>query len=417
MRVVAGELKKMWNIKVLAVIAALCVLYFISSMQSWLEHYPRGTWLFDVDIAHHLTENYGTTLERSYFDDFLAYEENIIREVTEFIQSRQVFVDAGIYCYEDYRAFRDEFGPRYFELDNEERSLWHAVTGEFGGIIRTIDGTDIQPNPHEPSMAYRKLFSFHNVVGIYHMNVLGDSEWGSVIDNFIAHSSLNERGLHRAIEIRDSGELLNIMPYLTIYHTWRYARSLAVFVILATLILVSPLVVTDKANRVNWLQYSSKQGRNILKKQFVAVLISSIGMTTILVLILAGIYGAATEVQVFWNNGINSFLNPQFYWLSITFGQYSLLMAGIIYLLSIMTAVVAFILSKFSLNRTRLLFKIVPLFVSVFMLSNLILDNFLAVVDGSVAHWLFELSVLGVLLFVGMVVAIVIMRRERRVEL
>ena len=237
MRIVAGELKKMWNIKTLVIIAVLCVLYFISSMQSWIELYPRGTWLFDVDIAHHLVENYGATLDQSDFEDFLAYEETIIREVTEFIQSRQVFADAGIHSYEDYRAFRDEFGPRYLELGDEERSLWYAIIGEFGTIIRTIDGTDIQPNPHESSMAYLKLFSFRNVVGIYHMNVLGDTEWGSVIDNFIAHSSLNERGLRRAIEIRDSGELLSIMPYLTISHTWRYARSLAAFVLLATLIL------------------------------------------------------------------------------------------------------------------------------------------------------------------------------------
>ena len=416
MRIIVGELKKVWNVKILLIMAALSVMYFISFMQWEIESYPRGTWMLSVDIAHHLTENYGTTLEPGDFEDFLTYEETIIREVTEFIASRQVLADAGIFDFDDYLAFRDEFGPRYLYLSDEERNRWYAVTGEFGTIIRTIDGTIIQPNPYEPSMAYNKWIDFQNVVGLYQTNILRETEWGTFIDGFIYGTPrANEREIQRAMEIRDSGELTNILPFFTMSHTWRYARSLAVFVILATLILVSPLVVTDRANKVNWLQYSSKQGRRIIKKQFVAALISAILMTTILVLVFAGVYGAATGVHAFWNTGINSFLNGQFYWLSITFGQYCLLMIGLLYLLSIGAAAFAFVLSRFSQNRIKLLFKVVPFFVAGITLSNWILHNFLAIFEGG--NFVLQLSVLAVSVFAGMVTAMVVVRSEQRVEL
>ena len=414
MRIICNELKKIWSLKILVIIVILSGFVFIS-MSGNIAGYPRGVWFLEVDMTHHLTEKYGTTLTRDDFEDFLKYEETIIQEVNEFIASRQVFIDAGIFDLDDYLAFRYETGQLYETLTDEELKQRVSITAEMGFITRLRDGTDIQPNPHEPSMAWRKWTSFHNVVERYRTNVLGESEWEATIDSFIAHAPLSEREKQRAIEIRDSGEITNIMTFWTVMHTWRYAVSLAPLVIFATLILVSQLITTDRASRVNWLQYSSKQGRDIFKKQFLAVLISAVFMTTLLVVIFAGVYGVRTEVYELWNNGINSFLNSRFYWFSITFGQYSLLISGIMYLLSIGTATVAFVFSRFSRNVITLLLKIIPLFIASAILSDWILEDFLAIHYGG--DIILQFFALAIALFVAGIIAFVVIKRERRVEL
>jgi len=202
---------------------------------------------------------------------------------------------------------------------------------------------------------------------------------------------------------------------MTLFHTWRYVRSLAVLVTLVTLILVSSLITSDRASRVNWLQYSSWHGRRVFCKQFIAVIISAVGATTILVAVFAGILAARAEVHVFWNNGINSFMGATFHWLSITFGQYVLLMVGIMYVLSVAVASLAFVLSRFSSNMIRLVFKIIPLFVVAVWMSNWVLDDFLVVVIGGNA--VLQAGLLVALWVVGLVVGACVVARENKVEL
>ena len=412
MRIIANELKKIWNVKTLIIIALLSTLFF-TSMSGYLMHYPRGTWLSGVDFAHHLTERYGTTLKREDFEDFLNYREVIVEELNPFFQSNTLLAQAGIFNYNDLDDLRQDFGMRYDTLSDEERSLLHLTSLELGYIVRTEQYGDLV-SVNETPIAYIKMRSFSNIVGLYQSNILGDTTWGSHIDSFIQHSPLSERETRRLIEIRDSGELLNIMDQDTIFIAWRYGLNLAILIILVTLTLVSPLITTDRANKVNWLQYSSKQGRKILKKQFIAVLISSLGMTTILVIIFGGIFGT-TEAQALWNNGINSFMSFPYHWLSITYGQYILLITGIIYLLSIGASAFAFVLSRLSQNVVKLMFKVIPLFVAAMLLSHWVLSEFLAIyLGGNIFGQMLAVVLLPV---AGLISAAFVVRREIRAEL
>jgi len=414
MRIITHELKKIWSVKILVIITALCALYFFAVMNSEIKNYPKDDLFLNIDFAHRLTETYGVTLSQNDFEDFLKNEEIIIFELNTFIASNSFFTGLGIFNYDDYMDFRMDYESRFDMLDDEERNLVYSLFLEWGGIVRTITGENLISDKVAPE-AYAKLVSFGNIVGMYQTNIIGHDEWLSTIDSFIEYTPLNEREIQRLIEIRDSGELISIMDFHTISHTWRYARSLAVLIILVTLIMVSPLVTTDRANRVNWLQYSSKQGRGILKKQFFAVLLSAVGMTTILVLIFAGLFSVTTEVHAFWNNGINSFLSGTFHWLSITFGQYVLLMIVTMYLLSVGTAAFAFVLSQCSNNMIRLIFKVIPFFIAVFIVSNWILNDFLVIFIGG--NVFLQMLSLLVTLIVGVVTAILVVCREKRVEL
>jgi len=414
MRVIANELKKMWRVKILVLIVALCGLYFVAFLYDWIRLYPRGTWVGALDIAHHMTEHYGTTLERDDFESFLTLREAIIRDLDLFVQSSAFFNEIGAHSFEELEYVRQQLGSRYESLSDDELRKFHDIALELGYIVRTRDGVFLT-SENETPISYHKLRSFENVESHYRNNILGEFEWPSFIEHFMEWHALSDAEYRRLVEIRDSTELLNVLAYDTTERTWRYVSNLAVLVVLVTLILTAPLVSTDRANRVNWLQYTSKQGRSILKKQFIAVLISAIAMTTILVGGFIGILLITTQSYVFWHSGINSFMSPVFHWFSLTFGQYMLFMAGVMYALSIGTASVAFGLSRFSSSLIKLLFKIVPFFIAVLLFSNWIFSDFLVIVLGGDVF--VQMISLVLALALGMIVSLVIVQRERKIDI
>ena len=414
MRIIINELRKIWNFKILAIIIALCAIYFSLSMMDYIRWYPSGAWFGHVEFAHHLTENYGPSLNMEDFEDFLTYRDVIVAELDQFFEANAFFRELEISGFDDLQNFREYYGPRYETLTDEERSRFYAVSLELGYIVRTEQYGDLTSQNVTPD-AYNKINSFYNLVSFYQINIIMEDEWPSHIDSFIARHPLSEAEYNRLTQIRDSGELTSIMTQHTLFHAWRYARGLAMLVVLVTLIMVSSLVTSDRANRVNWLQYSSRQGRKIFGKQFLAVLISAVVVTTILVIVFAAVFAAMTGMYAFWNNGINSFMGATFHWLSITFGQYVLLMVVVMYMISIGAAAFAFILARFSTNMIRLMFKIIPLFTVLVVLSNRVLDNFLQVVVGGDAFMQGVLLLL--VLTVGFTAAVVVVVREKKFEL
>ena len=416
MRIIICELKKIWTPKILGIITLICALFYITSMHHQLQWYQRGTWADTVDFAHHLTENYGAILLQEDFEDFLNYRDVIVQELDLFIASNQFFSTIGIYNFNDYENFRTQMGEIYFYHTEEQRQLWIGVALEWGYLIRTEIGgetVDIAPENEIP-ISYARMIQFGNIVGIYHTNIILEDEWPTWIYLFMELAPLSERESQRLIEIRDSGELLNIMTQSTMRTTWEYGRSVATLIILVTLVLVSPLIVKDRTTKVNWLQYSSKQGRSVLKKQLIAIIISAVIITTIIISVFAGIF-STLETWAFWNNGINSFMSVPFHWLSITYGQYVLLIVAVIYLLSVGTAVFAFVLSRYSQNMVRLMFKIIPLFVATQMLSSLVLTSFLAIFEGG--NVIQQTVSLLSAFVVALAVAAFIVRNEKRVEI
>jgi len=192
MKTITNELKKIWNIKILGIITLLCVLYFLLFRNTWITSYRSGTWFNTIDIAHHLTKMYGTTLEHGDFLDFLSYRNIIIAELDTAIASSPTFTYAGIYSFQDYEVFREDFNQRYPTLTELERETysailneWFIIDGEHIGDTHTgrfaannehavIDLTGILlQNHHSLGLAYSRLISYDRVVALYNANILG----------------------------------------------------------------------------------------------------------------------------------------------------------------------------------------------------------------------------------------------------
>ena len=412
MMIIINELKKIWNIKNLAITTLLCVLGNFIFMHIWINIYPKGTWEYDVDIAHYLTENYGAVLDPDEFRDFMNFRSTIIDDLNLYVESSSLFSGSGIYNFDDYEAQRNKYSARYDALNEDERNLYYSIIGEWGieiysSYINNNEGGYIKSGKETP-LAFNKYNSFNNAAGMY------ESQWLKNINSFIEQSQAGEKELKRLKEIRDSGEMLSIISQMAVYHTWKYAQGLSSLTALSVLILVSFLITNDRACKVNLLQYTSKQGRSMLKKQFAAVMISAVFITTILALIFGGIF-SLNETFAFWNNNINSFLSYPYHWLSITYGQYCFLLIAVIYLLSAGAAAFAFLLSRFSGSMIRLLLKITPFFIAACMLSYWLTEEFLGIHTGGNI----TLKILTLLFFpaAGIIAAAFAIRREKKVEM
>ena len=416
MSMIAVELKKIWTMKILAVIVVTCALFYVLGMHHHIRWYQGDRYVSMSYFAHHLTRNYGTTLSPEDFEDFLHYREGIVAALDLFIHGHPTFVGAGIYNFEDYENFRRDLGDIYFYHTPEERQLWIDVALAWGTTVRTeINGETVDiSSPYETPMAHTKMFFFNNLVGIYEANVLGMREWGTWIDSFIDRHPLTQREQQRLEDIRDSGELLGIMAQATMRTTWEYWRDLATLAILVTLILVSSLVTRDHASKIHWLQYTSKTGRAVLTKQLLAIIISAVLVTTGVIVVFGGIF-SRLGMWGLWHNGINSFMSTPFHWLSITYGQYILLLVGVVYVLAIAAGMIAFALSRFSQNMVRLMFKVIPFFVVSQIFSRWVLSDFLGVYVGGNIFAQFAGVVGGFLLATA--IAVCIVYREKRWEI
>lgn len=307
MKIVLYEMKKIWNIKLLLIITGLCVLFF-----------------------------YGTTLEPEEYKEFIvkAYGE-ISSQMEAYIKNNAVFSAAGIYTLADFEKVYQKSETTQLE-DNAIKIL----LGE------------------ESDFLLFKLQALNSIEEAYHDDF-----------NYTLHT-LNEKEQLRLTKIQYTGKynnINNIMSGWVIENTVMYTMCFSVLVILAVLVLIAPIIITDRTQNIYLLQYTSKNGRKIFNQQFAAVILSAFFLTSALIFIFGAIY-SLNGTKLFVNNGLISFIGFNEFWFDITYGQYILLCVMLLYLLCLGTASIAFVLSRYSSNIISLILKLIPAFAALWAL-------------------------------------------------
>lgn len=390
MRIVLGELKKIFSWRIIFVLMAFSAMYFMACMYFDIDCYPNGhPATEDVEYSSMLTQKYGVTLERDEFEEFYTSEyEKIIHLADTVIANDTGMAEVGLHSYKDLVNMRNntEF---WSEKDN--------------AVINSIY------NDPKNNYTLYKLDALENLKSNYY---LSDNNWSSRLS-----SITNTKAIARWQELRYSNENLSVIPWSTISNLTRYTLNLAILIALAMLILLSPLITSDRVRKLQPLQYSSKQGRKLLGKQFMAILLSSVILTTVLILIFGGIY-TLNKTQVFWGSYVSSFNSMFITTIPITFGQYIMIMIGMLYLWGLVISMVAFILSRFCSNYIALIAGVVSVSVAAILLCNGVI--FAAPLN----HWfydvdiaLFEPIICTVLLMLGTIAAIRIVQREKKIEI
>lgn len=362
MKIVLYEMKKIWNIKLLLIITIICALFFFMFMEFEIKHFPNGHPATElVDYSIQMIKEYGTTLEIEEYNEFIVKENaEISSQIEGYIKSNIMFTEAGIDTFEEYDFI-------LFKRD----------------ALKSIEER-------------------------YCENISG------YISEFY-----NEKEQLRLAEIQYAEKLNNIMEYDVFFSTARYSESLAKLSILAVLLMIAPLIITDRTQNLNLLQYTSKRGRKIFNHQFVAVILSAILLTTAMILVFGIIY-SVNGTQQFWNSGLISFLHGSIYWFDITYGQSIVLFVIFTYLLCLGTATIAFIFSRYSSNIIALILKLIPTYVVLWALCVAVFGSTFS--SGNILYRItkifgIEPIICTLVLVLGFAASFYILHRERKIDI
>ncbi|WP_422659813.1 hypothetical protein ACK8P5_04630 [Paenibacillus sp. EC2-1] len=386
-------MKKIWNVKMLIVIVLICVLFYSIFMGYYINYFSHGHSMSEeVGYSVEMTQRYGPTLEAEEHSEFVTEtREDLIDKADTYIKVTPILSEAGIHTYEDFERIR----LKRDMTEMEKNAIWTL----FG---RGEDSSFVGFNLQAINIIEGRL-----------------DEYQFILDR-LASETTSEKKLARIMEIRETEEYRNIMDRWVFDNTVTYTKELAILAVLAVLIFVSALIVTDRSRNVHLLQYTAKQGRRILKQQLIAVILSAFLLTTALILVFGAIY-SSNGTWLFWNNGLTSFLNRQSvaFWFDITYGQYIMVYIVLLYMLCLGAAAAAFVLSRLSKNSITLILKLIPAFALLVALSRSVFvtlfsfDNILVEVTGIIG---IESIVCGAVLILGLALSLYMVRREKKVE-
>lgn len=411
MRIFIYELKKLWNWRILALIAAMGVLTWFAVLSEALSSYDSlATHGAYGSYQKELFTLYGDTLEPEELADYdiPGKQAAIISELDAIIASEMIFVENNIHSYAEYEAFADAGYSR--DLNKAERESFSETISEmrskldFSSGGQTLDGWYASP-----------LIRLQTLAALEHTYV----HYEASLRNYIDHDS-------RPVVVHAAEKLLNmrnanLIRYDICNNFSLYAAIVGVFTIAAAIILVAPLLTTDRVRKLNLMQYSSHIGRQIFGLQFAATAVSALVLSLVLI-VAAYIPILAAGAGDYWDASIMSLTAQGMQLYNITFGQYAILLAGMILMLSVGAACFAFILARFSANIVTLLIKAVPVGVAAAGISALSVNMALSynnIVFNTIFRGRFhmpEVIACSLVAVAGMISAVVITLREKRVD-
>lgn len=391
MNIIGYELKKIWQPGTLFIVALLSSLFYFLFLSFDIEYFPNGhPATEDVALSKELLQRYGSTPDEGQVREFVQEHWTEYKAEAEgWITTNPIFAEVGINHYADYMIAKNQ--PEQDEALSD--AIW-ILNGPEANYI----GFKLQSLEH--------LETKHNEYLT--------SSWP-----YMKKHANTDYERKRLDQMKDTGEYRYVMSSWVYNNTAQVMYNFALLVILATLVLVSPLVVHDQSSHVRLLQYSSRLGRRLIRYQLTAVMLSSFLLTTLLLIVMSLIY-RTNETWMFWNTGLASFLNSSIIYLfSMTYGNYIFAYIAILYAISIGTATAAFMLSRFSQNIIALILKLVVAF-GLIGLLNYSLNTFLFT---NLNPWYKRTHIVGiepiialVFLGIGYLLARWIIRREHKVE-
>jgi hypothetical protein len=360
------ELKKIWNRRILLVIAVLCALTWLAFLRDFQSAYDsllvHGTY---GAYQTQMFERYGVTLEPDELEDFdiPGKKAALVAQMDEMIAGSPVFAEYGIRSFAEYQAFTEsgyeDYGPEEANAHNEAAGAMERVLWEWK------DGITLDEWYASPLMRYGCLLNLES-------RYIGYENEMQTQLRLLDGRPVAQRSAQRLLT---SGNNSLIAYFLSGVFS-QYAAVTAIVSVLITLLLVSPLIVADRQRGMNLLQYASSAGRRIIRYQFAAIAVSAFMLS--LFAVCAGFLPIlAGRAADYWNAPVMAYgsgnLLMNLY--DLTFGQYVAILGAMSVLFSVGAACVAFVLARFSGNIVFMFIKAVPLAALFGMVSFFALKN------------------------------------------
>ncbi|MDR2609885.1 MAG: hypothetical protein LBC58_00345 [Clostridiales Family XIII bacterium] len=431
------ELKKILRPVPLLLFAAFTAAFsyvVISSPFSYMTEYHETSDY--VAVYADVAELYGPRLEPEELTPAIAtLTARYTKELEAELARNPLYAAAGVTDYESYKAMDRKVN--YALLPLEDFYGFHEGEYQLNDYAPYDINEDYTLTEAEQKLAdnglinnmYAPAETFALRLRIARQALPDEYNWiDANRESFVGETryaglALTEAGERRIAEIYDSGEIRDILPAHFMDYVATLLPMLALMLLGSLGILLAPAITRDNMAKMTPLQYSSKTGRRALKVQLAAMLTVAVVIAVLEVGITLWLFIRA-GFGAFLESGVNSFATPYTYnWFTGTYGQYFLIVAGLMLVVAIAAALLVFLFSKLSANYISLLLSVVPLTgILLFAAFWLFFNPFAIGFSSRTVYQIIpipyvEAYICGLLLLIGIAAAGILLRKQRRAEI
>lgn len=319
MRLIINEVKKLLNIKSIITLGILFYIIWSIFLSFYIEYFPNGyPQTQEFEASEIMLIEYGETIDENEIMHFKEKTELLYKEADQYILAEEYCVSLGLETYKEFK------------------NLWSETWGEDEKLEEIHSRLFFE---QEETDVFWDLEAREYLISRYE----DKEDW---TNGFIDTS--DERALNRAKEILNDQGVNSPLNYVIFRNYNDLISNFSIIIVVSVAFVISYLFIKDSRNKVNYLQYSSKVGRDLVNKKIVAGFIASFIVVTIEIILFFLIYSKNNSLQ-FWNCSVNSVFVDEKLWLDFTFGQYILLSVMLMYIVTFSVATLSmFVSSKVS---------------------------------------------------------------------
>lgn len=327
MRIIRKEIAKILNFRLLLILIGFAVIFgYLFLNWNFYPGYAANS-PYDVPFYEELVTEFGPTLSKDEYDDFIQKRETLTVQVQAEILSSEVFRTYGVETYEQF----EEYHNKSEEVTEEERPILDEINRfwfsneETAPLLFGIQVVEQYIRDNGRS---------------YFVEESGLANWS---EYFSYHSSETVERLQTLFQRNE----ISLIPYSAYQLINDDFLGLVILAVVCCFVLVLFFQITERLRGIFPIATSAKIGRRIFRQQMLASIVSG----AILGTAIGCVYGVmlwSKNVFVFWDCPLSGRLLHV--WLDITFGQYLLLCFLLLVLVSSTAALLAHFIGRLSAN-------------------------------------------------------------------
>ncbi|WP_066496843.1 hypothetical protein [Abyssisolibacter fermentans] len=376
MKVVLNEIKKIFNIKMISLVIIGSFMMYYIFISFYIDYFPNGRPESDFyNISVKMIEDYGNNMDSSEFNNFKGIHAEKIKKANKYLTSKEEFVKVGITT---YSAFED--------IDVYDEELYNLIKK-----VMFEEQVDV----------FWELQAMDWLVYKYENS-----------EEKVSKSSLNTNYEGRNKQLKQNNNNNDILPYFVFNNFNDSVQYVIALILLSVIFMTIPIFLRDKRNKVEYIQYTSKTGRNLYKKKIAAALISAFMITATQMGAFLIIY-STNNVSMYFKSSINSIFNKLF-WFDLSFMQYIYVIVICTFILSfVVSLITAFVSSKVS-NYMAAIGLQIPIYAGlIFLVQRYIINDLTVIYKGKALTFICYLT----LIIISTVLVVLRWKKERAIEI
>ncbi|WP_141430812.1 hypothetical protein [Bacillus sp. 03113] len=377
MNIILNELKKIFELKIVLLMIVISFIFYHLFISFEFEYFPNGRPALDLyHVGVEMVEDYGTSFDEQDYLHFKNVYQKKVEAADDYLLSKKEFVDAGITTYQQFRQM---------DLNNKKvKNLSDKVLFE------------------EKVDLFWELQARESLMEIY--------EHKEYKMNYNDAAPTSKKQKKRIKEVIDNG---SAFPDLVFWNYNNLITNLSMLVLVSIMLMLSPINLRDRRNKLIFLQYTSKTGRELFKRKILTGLLSSFIITTLHLLWFFAAY-SQNHVAMFFDSNINSFFQHFVFWFDFTFFQYIILTVVALYFLAFVMSIIVAVLSSMVPNYLSIIGVQVPI---AFITFSILLKYLITRLTEISLPIYFLPVAYTVLIAIGIIISIFRWKKEKRLDI